>query len=181
MSGKIEPLLDTVVPSESSIRVTKKLVEISLSKKDAGRRWDTFLRDVPFTSDTSQPVARSETPLIHSPNSSGYPTSSKKGIKDWDKVAASLSKKRSTKPADDNQTKGEEHNHNNENGGQESDADEEYGADPVDSFFKKLYAKADPDTRRAMMKSFSESQGTALSTNWSEVKKGKVEAKPPSD
>lgn len=33
---------------------------------------------------------------------------------------------------------------------------------------------ADEDTRRAMMKSFSESNGTVLSTNWSEVSKGKV-------
>jgi suppressor of G2 allele of SKP1 len=49
----------------------------------------------------------------------------------------------------------------------------------VDDFFKKLYADADDDTRKAMMKSYQESGGTALSTNWSEVKKGKVETKPP--
>jgi suppressor of G2 allele of SKP1 len=30
-----------------------------------------------------------------------------------------------------------------------------------------------------MMKSFSESNGTALSTNWEEVKKAKVETNPP--
>lgn len=29
------------------------------------------------------------------------------------------------------------------------------------------------------MKSFSESGGTVLSTNWDDVKKGKVEVKPP--
>jgi len=32
-----------------------------------------------------------------------------------------------------------------------------------------------------MVKSYYESEGTALSTNWSEVGKGKVEARPPSD
>jgi len=49
----------------------------------------------------------------------------------------------------------------------------------IDDFFKKLYADADDDTRRAMMKSYQESGGTALSTNWSDVSKGKVETKPP--
>lgn len=36
-------------------------------------------------------------------------------------------------------------------------------------FFKKLYADADDDTRRAMVKSYQESGGTALSTNWKDV------------
>lgn len=39
----------------------------------------------------------------------------------------------------------------------------------LQAFFQKLYADADPDTRRAMVKSFQESGGTALSTNWAEV------------
>ena len=54
------------------------------------------------------------------------------------------------------------------------DSDEE-GGDAVDSFFKKLYKGADDDTRRAMMKSFQESNGTALSTNWDEVGKKRVD------
>ena len=52
-----------------------------------------------------------------------------------------------------------------------SDSD---SGDAVDSFFKKLYKGADDDTRRAMMKSMQESNGTSLSTNWSEVGKGFV-------
>jgi len=68
-----------------------------------------------------------------------------------------------------------------EGDGAESDYSDYGTGDPVDGFFKKLYANADPDTRRAMVKSYYESEGTALSTNWSEVGKGKVEARPPSD
>jgi suppressor of G2 allele of SKP1 len=38
-------------------------------------------------------------------------------------------------------------------------------------FFKGLYKDADEDMRRAMMKSYIESKGTALSTNWTDVGK----------
>ncbi|KAG6381151.1 SGS domain-containing protein [Boletus reticuloceps] len=53
------------------------------------------------------------------------------------------------------------------------------GDNTVNTFFQKIFADADEDTRRAMMKSFQESGGTTLSTNWEEVKKSKVEVKPP--
>ncbi|KAG6336677.1 hypothetical protein ID866_2424 [Astraeus odoratus] len=53
------------------------------------------------------------------------------------------------------------------------------GDSTVNAFFQKLFADSDDDTKRAMMKSFQESGGTTLSTNWDEVKKGKVEVKPP--
>lgn len=51
--------------------------------------------------------------------------------------------------------------------------------DPLNNFFKKIFASGDEDTRRAMMKSFVESNGTVLSTNWSEVGKKKVDCTPP--
>ncbi|KAF7784294.1 hypothetical protein Agabi119p4_459 [Agaricus bisporus var. burnettii] len=54
------------------------------------------------------------------------------------------------------------------------------GDSTLNTFFQKIYADADEDTRRAMMKSFSESGGTTLSTNWDEVQKKQVEVKPPS-
>jgi suppressor of G2 allele of SKP1 len=53
------------------------------------------------------------------------------------------------------------------------------GDSTLNSFFQKIYGDADEDTKRAMMKSYSESGGTTLSTNWGEVKQGKVEVKPP--
>jgi len=49
----------------------------------------------------------------------------------------------------------------------------------VNEFFQKLYQDADEDTRRAMLKSYQESGGTTLSTNWDEVGKSKVDVKPP--
>ncbi|TCD71560.1 hypothetical protein EIP91_008941 [Steccherinum ochraceum] len=60
------------------------------------------------------------------------------------------------------------------------DQDPNAGGDAaVNDFFQKLFANADEDTKRAMMKSYSESGGTTLSTNWDEVKKAPVEVKPP--
>ncbi|KNZ77442.1 SGT1 B like protein, partial [Termitomyces sp. J132] len=53
------------------------------------------------------------------------------------------------------------------------------GDSTLNSFFQKIYGDADEDTKRAMMKSYSESGGTTLSTNWDEVKKERVEVKPP--
>ncbi|KAJ7597014.1 SGS-domain-containing protein [Mycena floridula] len=61
-----------------------------------------------------------------------------------------------------------------------TDQDPNVGGDgTVNSFFQKIFGDADEDTKRAMMKSYSESGGTTLSTNWDEVKKAKVEVKPP--
>ncbi|CAE6425338.1 unnamed protein product [Rhizoctonia solani] len=50
----------------------------------------------------------------------------------------------------------------------------------LNTFFQQIYGNADEDTKRAMLKSYTESGGTSLSTNWDDVRKGKVEVKPPS-
>jgi len=77
-----------------------------------------------------------------------YPTSSKKGPKNWDQIA------------------------------EEADKDEEAGGS-VDHFFQKLYRDATPEQQRAMMKSFMESNGTTLSTDWNDVGKRTVPTVPP--
>eukprot|EP00178_Gracilaria_changii_P001247 TRINITY_DN1172_c0_g1_i1.p1 TRINITY_DN1172_c0_g1~~TRINITY_DN1172_c0_g1_i1.p1 ORF type:complete len:354 (+),score=57.93 TRINITY_DN1172_c0_g1_i1:417-1478(+) len=46
--------------------------------------------------------------------------------------------------------------------------------DSAMSLFRTIYKDADDDMRRAMMKSYSESGGKVLSTNWDDVKKEKV-------
>ena len=56
---------------------------------------------------------------------------------------------------------------------------EEENTGGVEDLFRKIYANSTEEVRRAMNKSFQESNGTVLSTNWDEVGKEKVEMKPP--
>lgn len=49
----------------------------------------------------------------------------------------------------------------------------------VNTLFKKIYSEGSDEVRKAMNKSFMESGGTVLSTNWKDVGKDKVEIKPP--
>lgn len=57
--------------------------------------------------------------------------------------------------------------------------DEEEPSGAGNDFFEKLYLGQDDDTRRAMMKSYVESNGTVLTTNWDEAKDKKFETSPP--
>lgn len=63
-----------------------------------------------------------------------------------------------------------------DNIGADIDSDEEKD---VNAFFKKLYKGSNPEQQRAMMKSFIESNGTSLSTDWNDVKDRTVETHPP--
>jgi len=53
------------------------------------------------------------------------------------------------------------------------------GEESLNKVFQDIYSNATDDQRRAMMKSYLESGGTVLSTNWDEVGKGEVKGSPP--
>ncbi|XP_006644387.2 protein SGT1 homolog [Oryza brachyantha] len=80
-----------------------------------------------------------------------YPSSKSK--KDWDKIEAEVKKEEKEEKLD--------------------------GDAALNKFFRDIYSDADEDMRRAMMKSFVESNGTVLSTNWKDVGAKKVEGSPP--
>jgi len=45
------------------------------------------------------------------------------------------------------------------------------------AFFQEIFRNADPEKRKAMMKSFQTSGGTVLSTDWGDVSKKDYEGK----
>lgn len=135
-------------------------IEITLQKKTSGQKWGSL-------EGTGESVKLTQRSAVSAASAGpSYPTSSRHGTKDWDKVASNLTAKDTKKK-------------NGKDDGNESD-DSDVGGDAVDGFFKKLYKGADDDTRRAMMKSYIESNGTSLSTNWSEVGSKTMEPHPPS-
>ncbi|TDZ59841.1 Protein SGT1-like protein A [Colletotrichum trifolii] len=143
------PLYGTIDPAGSKHTITPNKVEFQLKKADA-IKWPVLCRD-PGSSDakpaaaaaapSAAPVAAAPKPAAAAP---AYPTSSKKGAQDWDKLDV----------------------------GDDDERD-------INAFFKTLYKGSTDEQKRAMMKSFVESNGTALSTDWNEVKSRTVETKPP--
>ncbi|XRM46019.1 Cochaperone protein [Aspergillus tubingensis] len=184
----LDPLFAPIDPSTSKVSVFSTKIEISLRKKSPGQKWSALESS---TGVTPQPVTTTITPTTTTtaqvkPQAQGpsYPTSSRHGAKDWDKLASSLtqkSKKDKPKNKDATKAEGKGEDEDDEASDAESINSDFGGGDAVDGFFKKLYANADPDTRRAMVKSYVESQGTSLSTNWDEVGQGPVKVRPPSE
>ncbi|KAJ6107628.1 hypothetical protein N7523_008951 [Penicillium sp. IBT 18751x] len=156
----LDPLYAPIDASTSKVSVMGTKIEITLQKKTHGQKWGSL-----EGSGESEKLTQRSTASTVSAGPS-YPTSSRHGTKDWDKVASNLTSKKPKKK-------------DGKDDGNESD-DSDIGGDAVDGFFKKLYKGADDDTRRAMMKSYIESNGTSLSTNWSEVGSKTMEPHPPS-
>lgn len=81
-----------------------------------------------------------------------YP-SSKTRAKDWDKLEAQVKKEEKDEKLD--------------------------GDAALNKLFRDIYQNADEDMRRAMTKSFVESNGTVLSTDWKDVGSKKIEGSAP--
>ena len=171
----LDPLFAPVDPESSTSTILSTKIEIVLSKKIPGQKWASLEHSGPDAGQSTVSTSTFSDTKSQVAATPAYPTSSKGGPKDWDKLASDLTAKAKAKKE---KKAAKEKKPENEAGSDEdgdSGIESDYGGDPVDGFFKKLYAGADDDTRRAMMKSYQESGGTSLSTNWSEVGKGPVE------
>ncbi|KAJ7169856.1 SGS domain-containing protein, partial [Mycena filopes] len=104
-------------------------------------------------------IGDSPDPLANSAASSSVTTTSVKPKKNWEGITTDILSSEKEKSTEEDPNVG--------------------GDSTLNGFFQKIFGDADEDTKRAMMKSYQESGGTTLSTNWDEVKRAPVEVKPP--
>jgi suppressor of G2 allele of SKP1 len=164
----LDPLFAPILAQKTITKVMPSKVEIILFKAQPNQKWSSIESTEPSPSTTSSSTATTAPAPKPVDRPPAYPTSSRTGPKNWDTITTNLTKKPSTTPSDPS-----------DNTSIVVDDDEDTEGDATNAFFKKLYKNASPDVRRAMMKSYTESNGTSLSTSWDEVKKGKVETLPP--
>jgi suppressor of G2 allele of SKP1 len=160
----LEPLKGQVVPDKSDFSVGKVKVELRLHKAAAGR-WGGLVGDAPdreqhhSAKSHHHPHLETRAALANSSAPTEEKITKKQPRKNWDGITTKILEGEKDKSTEEDPNTG--------------------GDAAVNGFFQQLYANADEDTKRAMLKSYQESGGTALSTNWAEVGKGKVEVKPP--
>jgi suppressor of G2 allele of SKP1 len=142
-------LFGKIVPGKCRLAVLSSKIEVRLAKAEPGTTWTSL----EFTDKPRFTAAAS-------PAASGgaqrpcYPSSSSRGRKkDWDKIEAQVKKEEKEEKLDGDTT--------------------------ANKFFQDIFGNADEDMRRAMMKSFQESNGTVLSTDWKDVGSKKIEPSPP--
>jgi len=150
----LEPLRGQIKPNECTFRVVKlqggKKSKIELTLvKESTVHWDTLEGD--------QPDILSTFPAEQAPSEDTE--AKRKQKKDWDGITKDILSKEKAKTTSDDPNAG--------------------GDMASNEFFQQLYTNADEATQRAMKKSYQESNGTVLSTNWAEVGKGEVVTKPP--
>lgn len=161
-------------PAKSTYRAIQMKMEFTLAKAVPGK-WPSFGREElsppdpsslpsaethPASVPTVATSASGTGPSVSSPTAAStssaaakeprgpaYPTSSKSGPKDWEKIG--------------------------------EDGEDEEDPKDVNQFFQNIFKNSTPEQQRAMMKSYTESNGTSLSTDWDSVSKGKVETEPP--
>lgn len=161
----LDPLYAPIDPTQSKYRITPNKAEITLRKEAAGVKWHALegLADVKAANEDDKDEDNLKIPMHIITGESNardslsyrdaapvYPTSSKSGAKNWDKLAL-----------------------------EEIDDKDEMEGDDTSFFFRKLFKDASADQQRAMMKSYQESGGTVLSTDWSNVGDRTVVPEPP--
>jgi suppressor of G2 allele of SKP1 len=148
-------LTNEINPSTSTYDILSTKISLKLTKAMRGIKWPGLEGTSTTQSTTTTTVPTTMPPSATNPSKGiAYPTSSRTGVKNWDAIEREIVKEAETWEKPD-------------------------GDAAANALFRDLFKNATPEARRAMEKSYIESNGTALSTNWDEVRKGTVETKPP--
>ncbi|WVF70629.1 hypothetical protein IAT40_005422 [Kwoniella sp. CBS 6097] len=165
------PLYSTINSGESTTRILNTKIEVKLAKSSP-INWPTLLADPskPAPVQTQTQVSSSSQ---HVPSASAS-SSSQPAVAEGSSAGASAPAKKSTRKNWDRLV-------DDELAEKEGEAkDPNAGGDvALQSFFNQIYANADEDTKRAMIKSFTESGGTSLSTDWNSIGKETTPTRPP--
>lgn len=151
-------------PEFVRVRCGKKKIEVKLVKKKNQKREEEKERRSSSSVSEEKHKIGNET---RNTTSSTTPTTSLDGVGDEGKTTSL------DKPPADKWTRLEFL------GEMEEELETLDGEDGLNKMFQDLYKDADDDQRRAMMKSFVESNGTVLSTDWTDVGKKFVEPQAP--
>ncbi|KAI9149481.1 hypothetical protein HJFPF1_11534 [Paramyrothecium foliicola] len=171
-----------IEPSESKYTVTPNKVELSLKKKTPGK-WAQLQGDAKTSEADSAEKNDEAVELLKQARKKAMQAADAKAS-----IEAEASTKEPEKPSGQTAEKapaaaGPAYPTSSRSGPKNwdsigADEDDDDGRD-VNFFFKNLYKNASPEQQRAMMKSFTESNGTSLSTDWNDVKGRTVETSPP--
>lgn len=190
----LDPLYAKVDAAASTSRVLATKLEVVLKKEAAGQKWSALEGIAAPSGQNGDHKAADDhvhsAVLSASATSNGAsagvpsPYASRGGAKNWDNIAKTSLRAANAQAQAMSSSSGDAADSADPKKPQkkESEAyldDEDDDGDDVNKFFKHLFKNADPDTRKAMVKSYTESGGTALSTNWEEVSKKRVEVSPP--
>ncbi|WWC86515.1 uncharacterized protein L201_001392 [Kwoniella dendrophila CBS 6074] len=170
-SFTFEPLYDNINPTGSTSRVLSTKIEIKLSKLNP-INWPTLLSPdsskSPSSNFASQPPSNVDN--VAGPSTSASSSQTQPQVKSANTKTTSTNKKNWDKLLEDELNEDEGGTNKDPNAG---------GDAALQKFFSQIYGNADDDTKRAMIKSFTESGGTTLSTDWSNIGKEKTPVRPP--